>query len=102
MSARPGLPQGSHSAARKAEDLLEFAPRGRCAGLKQELFFPEKGNRSNQEAKRVCRACLVRWECLAYALKHDERYGIWGGFAEKERRAIKREQRAAAKASVNA
>ena len=54
-----------------------------------EAFFPEKGG-STREAKRVCATCEVREECLEYALANDERFGIWGGMSERERRKLKR------------
>jgi WhiB family redox-sensing transcriptional regulator len=38
----------------------------------------------------VCRSCDVRAECLEYALENDERFGIWGGMSERERRRLKR------------
>ena len=52
-------------------------------------FFPEKGG-STREAKRICLGCEVRDRCLEYALAHDERFGIWGGLSERERRRLKR------------
>ena len=60
-----------------------------CAQTDPEAFFPEKGG-STREAKKVCRSCEVRAECLEYALEHDERFGIWGGLSERERRRLKR------------
>ena len=60
-----------------------------CAQTDPEAFFPEKGG-STREAKRVCQSCTVRTECLEYALGHDERFGIWGGLSERERRKLKR------------
>jgi WhiB family redox-sensing transcriptional regulator len=60
-----------------------------CAETDPEAFFPEKGG-SVRAAKRVCGACDVRAECLEYALEHDERFGIWGGTSERERRRLKR------------
>jgi WhiB family redox-sensing transcriptional regulator len=45
-------------------------------------------------AKRVCAACPVRQECLDYALRVREQYGIWGGLTEVERRALASERRA--------
>jgi WhiB family redox-sensing transcriptional regulator len=60
-----------------------------CAQTDPEAFFPEKGG-STREAKKVCRSCDVRTECLEYALEHDERFGIWGGLSERERRRLKR------------
>ena len=60
-----------------------------CAQTDPEAFFPEKGG-STREAKRVCATCEVREECLEYALANDERFGIWGGMSERERRKLKR------------
>ncbi|MDR0346557.1 MAG: WhiB family transcriptional regulator [Nocardiopsaceae bacterium] len=69
---------------------LSWQDRALCAQTDPEAFFPEKGG-STREAKRVCRGCEVRRECLEYALAHDERFGIWGGLSERERRRLKRE-----------
>ncbi len=69
---------------------LAWQDRALCAQTDPEAFFPEKGG-STREAKRVCRGCEVRAECLEYALEHDERFGIWGGLSERERRRLKRE-----------
>jgi WhiB family redox-sensing transcriptional regulator len=60
-----------------------------CAQTDPEAFFPEKGG-STREAKRICLGCEVRDACLDYALAHDERFGIWGGLSERERRRLKR------------
>ncbi|NNH75783.1 WhiB family transcriptional regulator [Nocardia uniformis] len=65
---------------------------GLCAQTDPDVFFPEKGG-STREAKLVCGRCEVRWECLEYALAHDERFGIWGGLSERERRKRKEEFR---------
>jgi WhiB family redox-sensing transcriptional regulator len=59
-----------------------------CAETDPEAFFPEKGG-STREAKRVCHGCAVRSECLEYALSNDERFGIWGGLSERERRRVR-------------
>jgi len=67
-----------------------------CAETDPEAFFPEKGG-PTREAKRVCTGCAVRLECLEYALSNDERFGIWGGLSERERRRV-RQARQAAKA----
>ena len=45
---------------------------------------------STREAKKICVGCEVRAECLSYALANDERFGIWGGLSERERRRLKR------------
>jgi WhiB family redox-sensing transcriptional regulator len=59
-----------------------------CAETDPEAFFPEKGG-STREAKRVCTGCQVRAECLEFALANDERFGIWGGLSERERRRLR-------------
>jgi WhiB family redox-sensing transcriptional regulator len=71
-------------------DDLGWQDRALCAQTDPEAFFPEKGG-STREAKRVCKACEVRAECLEYALENDERFGIWGGMSERERRRLKRQ-----------
>lgn len=63
--------------------------RALCAQTDPEAFFPEKGG-STREAKKICLGCEVRDMCLEYALAHDERFGIWGGLSERERRRLKR------------
>ncbi|CAM3967553.1 WhiB family transcriptional regulator [Helcobacillus massiliensis] len=64
--------------------------RALCAQTDPEAFFPEKGG-STREAKKVCTSCEVRAECLEYALSNDERFGIWGGLSERERRRLKKQ-----------
>jgi WhiB family redox-sensing transcriptional regulator len=67
----------------------QWQERALCAQTDPEAFFPEKGG-STREAKRICLGCEVRDRCLEYALAHDERFGIWGGLSERERRRLKR------------
>lgn len=64
--------------------------RARCAETDPEAFFPEKGG-STRKAKQVCKGCEVRAECLEHALARDERFGIYGGLSERERRKLKRQ-----------
>lgn len=67
------------------EDDLDWQDAALCAQSDPEAWFPEKGG-STREAKRVCRSCPVRAECLEYAFENGERFGIWGGLSERERR----------------
>jgi WhiB family transcriptional regulator, redox-sensing transcriptional regulator len=67
----------------------QWQERALCAQTDPEAFFPEKGG-STREAKRICLGCEVRAECLEYALANDERFGIWGGLSERERRRLRR------------
>lgn len=79
---------GTDLAFDDAEELA-WQERALCAQTDPEAFFPEKGG-STREAKKICLTCEVRDECLQYALEHDERFGIWGGLSERERRKLKK------------
>ena len=70
-------------------DAQSWQERALCAETDPEAFFPEKGG-STREAKKICTGCEVKAECLEYALSNDERFGIWGGLSERERRRLKR------------
>lgn len=71
---------------------LSWMDHANCIDLDPDLFFPERGE-STFGAKAVCRGCVVRGECLEYALLAGERFGIWGGTSERERRSIRRQRR---------
>lgn len=61
-----------------------------CLGAAPGLFFTERGqNAEVREAKAVCAGCVVRDECLDYALAVPEKFGVWGGLSERERRRIR-------------
>lgn len=62
--------------------------RGLCAQTDPEEFYPEKGS-TTRHAKAVCAVCPVQAECLDFALANNERFGIWGGLSERERRKVR-------------
>jgi WhiB family transcriptional regulator, redox-sensing transcriptional regulator len=68
---------------------LSWHEQALCAQTDPEAFFPDKGG-STRQAKQVCMRCPVRVQCLNYALENDERFGIWGGLSERERRRVKK------------
>jgi WhiB family redox-sensing transcriptional regulator len=72
-----------------------------CLGVDPDLFFPERGA-STREAKEVCRGCVVREQCLEFALQNGEKFGIWGGLSERERRRIRRQRAQAARSIIGA
>lgn len=73
----------------RTDDALSWQESALCAQTGPEFFFPAPGS-STREAKRLCGACEGREACLAYALEHDERFGVWGGLSEKERQRLRR------------
>jgi WhiB family redox-sensing transcriptional regulator len=69
---------------------FSWQEKAKCLGMDPEIFFPPTEEEA-WRAKEVCRGCPVRRECLEFALKYGERYGVWGGFSEQERKALFRE-----------
>jgi len=60
-----------------------------CAELEDlDYFFPE-GKVEEAERlpnlRRICAGCIERKECLAYAIKEEIPFGIWGGKTPTER-----------------
>jgi WhiB family redox-sensing transcriptional regulator len=66
----------------------------RCKNFDPEIFFPisdkdtDLGMRQQRTAKQICGSCPVHRECLAFALKTQQAYGVWGGLSETERRSL--------------
>ena len=91
---------------RKLIEALAVEPLGwqdfaNCRGADADIFFPDRGA-STRVAKQICAACQVRVECLEYAVRRGEKFGIWGGLSERERRKIRKQRavEAAAKAAM--
>ena len=74
---------------------LAWQDLANCCGADPDLFFPERGA-STRTAKGICRECSVRNECLEFAIVSSEKFGIWGGLSERERRKIRRQRAVAA------
>lgn len=68
--------------------------RAACRGEHSQAFFPPDGERRLRRtiretyAKAICEGCPVRADCLEHSLVARERYGVWGGLGELERRAL--------------
>lgn len=63
--------------------------RAACFGIEPDVFFPITENEAGP-ALAFCRTCPIREECLAWALKNAERFGVWGGMTEQQRRRLQR------------
>ncbi len=65
-----------------------------CRDSEPNLFFPvgTTGPALDliEEAKAICTECSVREECLMYALETNQESGVWGGYAEDERRRLRK------------
>lgn len=70
--------------------------QGACRDMDSNMFYYEDQERGPAKEKRIadakaiCAGCVVKEECLEFALTINERYGIWGGLTEEERQSVKR------------
>lgn len=63
-----------------------WAQQAKCKGQAPDQFFV-RGSQQARKALRLCSRCVVREECLEYAIAEGMDYGIWGGLTERQRRA---------------
>jgi WhiB family redox-sensing transcriptional regulator len=68
---------------------LDWRVMANCRGMDPELFFPVRGE-DTRPIKAICAECIVRTDCLDFALAMGEKHGIWGGKAERERVRIRK------------
>lgn len=73
-------------------DAMEWKKDAACKGMDIAIFFPKRGE-PNSQAIKVCNSCSVTEQCLAYAMDNFEKYGVWGGRSERQRRGYRREVR---------
>jgi WhiB family redox-sensing transcriptional regulator len=73
-------------------DAVEWMSEARCRGARPDIFYPLEPNFA--EARAVCRSCVVKVECLSYAIEKPELFGVWGGMSPQERDDLRREREA--------
>jgi WhiB family redox-sensing transcriptional regulator len=55
------------------------------------MFYPEDGGSGTDIytfARKICAGCVVRTECLEWAIKHED-WGMWGGTTPGERAKLR-------------
>lgn len=65
---------------------------GECNGLPTRWFFPERGE-SVREVKNICKRCVIKTDCLEFAMANDIQHGMWGGTSERERKSLRRRRK---------
>jgi len=63
-----------------------------CLGEGTDIFFHERYTHAVKEAKKLCAICVVRQNCLDFAIR-NECVGVWGGMTTQERKVHIRNQR---------
>lgn len=65
-----------------------------CRDSEPTLFFPVGSTgpalQSIADAKIICAQCSAKEDCLQYALRSNQESGVWGGYAEDERRRLRK------------
>jgi WhiB family redox-sensing transcriptional regulator len=88
VEGSPREPPKSQVRIGEQSDVLSMLKsRGACKGLNPGLFY-SYNELDIEVAKQICKRCSVSAECLAYALKTKEIFGVWGGTSENERRRM--------------
>jgi WhiB family redox-sensing transcriptional regulator len=76
---------------------MDWVHYARCKDEDPEMFFPvgTTGPAAMQldAAKSICLSCIVRDQCLEWAMATGQDAGVWGGLSEDERRALRRARR---------
>lgn len=71
------------------QDDDEWKASAGCAGLDGESMLPGRGD-SLDACRALCNVCPVKADCAEAGLR--ERFGVWGGLSERERRRIRRQR----------
>ena len=97
MTGRCDVPPRRRAGPRVEAVSVEWRAQAACRREDPELFFPPGRDDVDSEqiaaAKAICASCEVVDACLAFALEHGIRDGIWGGLTDRERQALRRSRR---------
>ena len=74
--------------------ITEWRQMSACRDSEPSLFFPVGTTgpalENIADAKAICAQCSVQEDCLQYALESNQEAGVWGGYAEDERRRLRK------------
>ncbi len=87
MDAMPDLEIDVRDLPKQVSPPDHWQERAACYGLDPEVFFPTTEEEAGL-ALSYCAICPVQEMCLAWAVQNGERYGVWGGTTEQQRRRL--------------
>jgi len=74
--------------------ITDWREMAACRDSDPNLFFPigTTGLATDKirQSVAVCSACAMQEECLQYALETNQEAGVWGGYAEDDRRRLRK------------
>lgn len=87
--------------AEKQRAVAKIIPEALCSdGTANNVrYFYSDDVHEQAKAISICLACPVKEECLDYALKYHERFGVWGGESARGRERLRRARRRTARKS---
>lgn len=91
---------GIQPEAQVAAGKQDWQEYSNCLGANPDVFFPDRGT-PLKAAKAICNDCVVQEDCLEYALENGEKFGVWGGTSERQRRSIRKARNIANRAISN-
>lgn len=63
---------------------------GICFGTFDPSFYGDDEDvgtsKQHEAARRICYSCPVQVECLSYCLETNQKWGVWGGLTESQRK----------------
>lgn len=68
-----------------------------CAQVGGDFFYPDHKGGQYFEARKICQACPVVAECLAFVMATEDpsdRHGLWANTTPDDRYRIARERKA--------
>jgi WhiB family transcriptional regulator, redox-sensing transcriptional regulator len=78
-----------HTLLMTITDWIDQASCSTCTG--KANWFADEGSIELISAVRICKTqCPVKDECLAHALRNEERHGVWGGTTPRQRLLLTR------------
>lgn len=83
------LTQGDHVDLAELDAVEPWRADAACREVDDpSIFFPTRGE-TTEPAKAVCERCLVRKECLEFALRRGINQGVFGGASAVQRRRLR-------------
>lgn len=63
-----------------------------CKNANPDEFINESPDVQAKTVGNYCVRCSVRLECLAYALLTKQKFGVWGGTTDEERKELNKQE----------
>lgn len=62
-------------------------PEAKCLGTSADFLVSERETRRERIAKKICKGCEIRRQCLEFAIQTDSE-GVWAGTNYSERQIM--------------